>query len=95
MCGGRACRGCRPFVRAEVGGVEEEGDFVSAVVGGGGGGWRFASRYGCGESFAKVALESVRLSGVVIFFSVDLANIWNPRRREVLYFGGFSRDPWT
>lgn len=45
MLGCRACCGWRPFVLAEV--LE------------GSAGWRLASRNGCGDSFANVALESV------------------------------------
>lgn len=45
MAGGRAWVGWRPFVR-------EDGVLASA-------GWRFARRYGCGDSLANVALESV------------------------------------
>jgi hypothetical protein len=45
MAGGLASVGWRPFVR-------EDGVLAS-------GGWRFARRYGCGDSFANVALESI------------------------------------
>jgi len=45
MAGRLASVGCRRFVR-------EDGVLGSD-------GWRFARRYGCGESLAKVALESV------------------------------------
>lgn len=38
-----------------------------------GGGCRFARRYGCGESFAKVALESVRLPLLLLLFGVVVA----------------------
>lgn len=77
-------------MRAEVcGGAEVDLEVASA-----GGGWRFARRYGCGESFAKVALESVRLSGVVILFLCQSrgglvmsewlgrrGGVWNPRKK--------------
>lgn len=65
--GGRACRGCRPLARADGVELEEEAS---------GGGCRFARRYGCGESFAKVALESVRLLllfGVVVVVAAAIA----------------------